>query len=180
MSQASPEIGVFCRMPSACSPAPQRTTPPLPPSLNGSAVALLQHWGYTPAQIIPWIKGRIGVEAGPHELLGDRIPYRGKLICQPGMGHTYGVVTEFLIVGTRGRYMHLVKTKMRNGVLIAPEDAVLLAPRREYSRKPDEQYDLIEAVCPGPYLELYAKHRREGWTSDGDELMSAPNPGMEW
>jgi hypothetical protein len=41
--------------------------------------------------------------------------------------------------------------------------------KREHSRKPDEQYDLIEACSPGPYLELFARHAHEGWTAWGDE-----------
>lgn len=36
--------------------------------------------------------------------------------------------------------------------------------KREHSRKPDELYDLIEACSPGPYLELFARGRRDGWT----------------
>jgi N6-adenosine-specific RNA methylase IME4 len=41
--------------------------------------------------------------------------------------------------------------------------------KREHSRKPDEQYALIEACSPGPYLELFARHPREGWQVWGDE-----------
>lgn len=41
--------------------------------------------------------------------------------------------------------------------------------KREHSRKPDEQYDLIEACSPGPYLELFARYPRSGWTAWGNE-----------
>ncbi len=44
------------------------------------------------------------------------------------------------------------------------------AKRREHSRKPDEQYGRIEAMFAGPYLELYARQERQGWTSWGDEV----------
>ena len=47
---------------------------------------------------------------------------------------------------------------------------IIIAPRREHSRKPDEQYELIEALLPGPFLEIFARHRRPGWTSWGDTL----------
>jgi hypothetical protein len=46
----------------------------------------------------------------------------------------------------------------------------LLATRkREHSRKPDEQYALIEACSPGPYLELFARGTRAGWTTWGHQ-----------
>jgi N6-adenosine-specific RNA methylase IME4 len=40
---------------------------------------------------------------------------------------------------------------------------LLIAPRREHSRKPDEAYDRIERLCEGPYLELFARHPRAAW-----------------
>lgn len=39
----------------------------------------------------------------------------------------------------------------------------IFAARREHSRKPDEQYQKIENMYDGPYLELFARHRRPGW-----------------
>ena len=45
----------------------------------------------------------------------------------------------------------------------------LPAPRREHSRKPDEQYDRIEAMYAGPYLEMFARQSRPGWDSFGNE-----------
>jgi hypothetical protein len=47
--------------------------------------------------------------------------------------------------------------------------------KREHSRKPDEQYPLIEACSPGPWLEMFARHSRDGWTVWGDES----NPEVE-
>ncbi|MGH2548654.1 MAG: MT-A70 family methyltransferase [Thermomicrobiales bacterium] len=41
--------------------------------------------------------------------------------------------------------------------------------KREHSRKPDEQYMLIEECSPGPYLELFARHPLPGWIAWGDE-----------
>ena len=46
---------------------------------------------------------------------------------------------------------------------------LIVAPRREHSRKPDEVYQRIEALCAGPYLELYARQQWPGWTCLGDE-----------
>lgn len=46
---------------------------------------------------------------------------------------------------------------------------LLIAPRREHSRKPDEQYDRIEQLVAGPYLELFARAPRAGWTVWGNQ-----------
>jgi N6-adenosine-specific RNA methylase IME4 len=46
---------------------------------------------------------------------------------------------------------------------------LIVAPRREHSRKPDEVYQRIEALCAGPYVELYARQQWPGWTCVGDQ-----------
>jgi N6-adenosine-specific RNA methylase IME4 len=49
--------------------------------------------------------------------------------------------------------------------------SVIMAPRREHSRKPDELYDAIEKLCgPGPKLELFAQQRWPGWDQHGNEI----------
>lgn len=47
---------------------------------------------------------------------------------------------------------------------------LLVAPVREHSRKPDETYDRIEALLQGPYCELFARTKREGWDQMGNEV----------
>lgn len=49
-----------------------------------------------------------------------------------------------------------------------PDDEIR-QPRREHSRKPDEQYDRIETLLDGPYVELFARQRRPGWASWGNQ-----------
>ena len=46
----------------------------------------------------------------------------------------------------------------------------LMAPRREHSRKPDEQYERIESMYGGPYLELFGRSTRLGWSTWGNEV----------
>jgi N6-adenosine-specific RNA methylase IME4 len=41
---------------------------------------------------------------------------------------------------------------------------------RQHSRKPDEIYHRIEALCDGPYLELFARQQWPGWTCVGNEV----------
>lgn len=46
---------------------------------------------------------------------------------------------------------------------------LIVSPRREHSRKPDEIYDRIEALLDGPYLEMFSRNDRPGWDCWGDE-----------
>jgi len=49
------------------------------------------------------------------------------------------------------------------------------APVQEHSRKPAEQFAIIERVSPGPYLELFARRRPESnqpWAVWGDQVDS--------
>ena len=52
----------------------------------------------------------------------------------------------------------------------------LATRKREHSRKPDEQYDLIEACSRGPFLELFARGTRPGWTYWGDQADDSYEP----
>jgi len=47
---------------------------------------------------------------------------------------------------------------------------VIVAPRREHSRKPDEQYERVERLVRGPYLEVFARQERQGWDCLGKEV----------
>jgi N6-adenosine-specific RNA methylase IME4 len=60
---------------------------------------------------------------------------------------------------------------------------LVISPRREHSRKPDEVYERIEALCEGPYLELFARSTRDGWDSRGvevDAFESGKIPARRW
>ncbi|WP_457659570.1 MT-A70 family methyltransferase [Sinorhizobium medicae] len=47
--------------------------------------------------------------------------------------------------------------------------SLIKAPRREHSRKPDEQYGRIEQLVGGPYLELFARQAWAGWSAWGNQ-----------
>lgn len=76
-----------------------------------------------------------------------------------GMGYWTRKQTESVLMFTRGKPARLSKSVRQ----------VIEAPRREHSRKPDEQYERIEALVAGPYCELFAKYRRPGWDGWGNE-----------
>lgn len=46
---------------------------------------------------------------------------------------------------------------------------LMIEPRREHSRKPDETHARIERLVSGPYLELFAREPRPGWTVWGNQ-----------
>src|SRR5262249_61440845 len=46
---------------------------------------------------------------------------------------------------------------------------LLSTRKREHSRKPDEQYEIIEACSPGPFVELFGRGSRKGWKTWGDQ-----------
>jgi N6-adenosine-specific RNA methylase IME4 len=77
-----------------------------------------------------------------------------------GVGFYFRNVTELLLFGVRGR----------NARTLAPgrrQVNYLGTRKREHSRKPDEQYSLVESCSPGPYLELFARGVQPGWTAWG-------------
>jgi N6-adenosine-specific RNA methylase IME4 len=76
-----------------------------------------------------------------------------------GMGHWTRKQAELCLLFTRGKPKRLSK-----GV-----QQIIRAPRREHSRKPDEQYTRIEQLVAGPYLELFARQQWPGWTAWGDQ-----------
>jgi N6-adenosine-specific RNA methylase IME4 len=47
---------------------------------------------------------------------------------------------------------------------------LVIAPRRQHSRKPDAVAEGIEQLVPGPHLELFARECRAGWIAWGDEV----------
>lgn len=74
-----------------------------------------------------------------------------------GLGFWTRANPEMCLLATRG------KPRRKSSAV----KKLVIAPRREHSRKPDEVYDRIEALCDGPYLEMFARHSRPGWDSFG-------------
>lgn len=76
-----------------------------------------------------------------------------------GMGYWSRKQTETCLLFTRGKPKRIDKGVRQ----------LIVAPRREHSRKPDEQYERVERLVAGPYLEMFARQRRDGWDSWGNE-----------
>jgi N6-adenosine-specific RNA methylase IME4 len=57
---------------------------------------------------------------------------------------------------------------------------LIVSRRRDHSQKPDETHERIERLVDGPYLELFARRWRDGWSCWGDELNKpGRDPEME-
>jgi N6-adenosine-specific RNA methylase IME4 len=117
----------------------------VPNALLAEGLAVMRHWGFTYKTNLVWYKTR--KDGGPD----------GR-----GVGFYFRNVTELVLFGTRG--------SLRTGDAGRRRVNIMVSRKREHSRKPDEIYDIIESCSPGPYLELFARHEREGWTQWGNEV----------
>ena len=77
-----------------------------------------------------------------------------------GLGYWTRSNTEPCLLATRGHPKRLN----------ADVSQVIVTQRREHSRKPDQVRSKIERLVAGPYLELFARSRRDGWDEWGDEV----------
>jgi N6-adenosine-specific RNA methylase IME4 len=79
-----------------------------------------------------------------------------------GVGFYFRNVTEIVLFGVRGPNARTLAAGRRQVNYIGTR-------KREHSRKPDEQYDLVESCSPGPYLEMFARGTRANWSYWGDQ-----------
>ncbi|HEX3496627.1 MAG TPA: MT-A70 family methyltransferase [Methylocella sp.] len=86
-----------------------------------------------------------------------------------GVGFYFRNVTELILFGVRGKNARTLAPGRRQVNYIGTR-------KREHSRKPDEQYAIIEACSPGPYLELFSRGKCRGWTVWGNEAAEGYEP----
>lgn len=112
------------------------------------AMKVIEMWGFAyKTCAFSWMK------ADPYRLFADEAtPFAG-------LGYWTRANTEPCLLATRGKPKRL-NADVRQGII---------APRREHSRKPDEIHERIERLVDGPYLELFARQSRPGWTVWGNE-----------
>jgi N6-adenosine-specific RNA methylase IME4 len=123
----------------------------VPNALLPGGLSVMEAWGFRYVSNIVWAKRRR--DGGPD----------GR-----GVGFYFRNVTELILFGVHGSMRTLAPARSQVNLIESR--------KREHSRKPDEQYDLIEACSPGPYLELFARYPQEGWTAWGDEAAAATEP----
>ncbi|MGW9550653.1 MT-A70 family methyltransferase [Citricoccus zhacaiensis] len=117
----------------------------VPNALLPDGLKVMEAWGFRYVSNVIWAKRR--KDGGPD----------GR-----GVGFYFRNVTEILLFGVKGSMRTLPPARSQVNMIETR--------KREHSRKPDEQYPFIESCSPGPYLELFARHRlNEDWTVWGDE-----------
>lgn len=119
----------------------------VPNALIRQGLEVMEEWGFEYKTNVVWYK--IRKDGGPD----------GR-----GVGFYFRNVTELVLFGIKGGLRTLPPGRTQVNII--------RSRKREHSRKPDELYDVIESCSPGPYLELFARHARPGWSQWGNELPS--------
>lgn len=127
----------------------------VPNALLPDGLAVLAAWGFKYKSNIVW-----------HKLRKDG-GSDGR-----GVGFYFRNVTELLLFGARGKNARTLAPGRRQVNLLGTR-------KREHSRKPDEQYDLIESCSWGPYLELFSRGARPGWTVWGNQATEEYKPDWD-
>ncbi|KWV92339.1 S-adenosylmethionine-binding protein [Erythrobacter sp. YT30] len=117
----------------------------VPNALLPDGMRVMQEWGFRYVSNIIWEKVR--KDGGPD----------GR-----GVGFYFRNVTEILLFGVRGKNVRTLDPGRRQVNIIRSQ-------KREHSRKPDEQYPIIEGCSWGPRIELFSRGVRDGWTVWGNQ-----------
>jgi N6-adenosine-specific RNA methylase IME4 len=117
----------------------------VPNALLRQGLDVMEAWGFQYKTNIVWHKVR--KDGGPD----------GR-----GVGFYFRNVTELVLFGVRGKNARTLKAGRT-------QVNIIKSRKREHSRKPDELYEIIEECSRGPYVELFARGARKGWTSWGNE-----------
>jgi N6-adenosine-specific RNA methylase IME4 len=117
----------------------------VPNTLLSEGLQVMESWSFSYKTNIIWYK--IRKDGGPDRRL---------------VGFYFRNETEMILFGIRGKNARTLKPGRTQANIICER-------KREYSRKPDEQYKIIESCSPGPYLELFARGTRKGWTTWGNQ-----------
>jgi N6-adenosine-specific RNA methylase IME4 len=120
-----------------------------------SAAEVMTAWGFRYSGVgFTWVKLKRSFNA-----LQLRVTPIAEGDLHVGLGFTTRKNAEFCLLGRRGNARRLDKTIRE----------IILAPVREHSRKPDEAFDRAMRYCAGPYLELFSREDRAGWSTWGNE-----------
>lgn len=124
----------------------------VPNALLPDGIAVMEAWGFKYKSNIVWHK--IRKDGGSD----------GR-----GVGFYFRNVTEVILFGVRGKNARTLQPGRT-------QVNYLCSRKREHSRKPDEQYSIIEACSSGPYLEMFARGERKKWTSWGNQADDSYEP----
>ncbi len=111
--------------------------------LRGAHQPILSAWGLEAASMLTWAKYDIKGQHG-----------------YGGVGYWFLGNAEFCIVAKRPGWQSL-----RTG-----KSSLFIEKKGRHSAKPDNIHKICEDCFPGPYLEVFARIPRKGWTQEGDQL----------
>ncbi|MGJ8530505.1 MT-A70 family methyltransferase [Maritalea sp.] len=137
----------------------------VPNALLPEGLQVLKAWGFEYKSNIIWEKVR--KDGGPD----------GR-----GVGFYFRNVTEILLFGTRGKNVRTLspgRSQVNYMEAPEPDGDIFKTRKREHSRKPDEQYSIIEECSWGPFLELFGRGVRQGWTVWGNEADADYKPSWK-
>ena len=117
----------------------------IPNALLAEGMQVMENWGFKYKTNLIWYK--IRKDGGP-----DR----------RGVGFYFRNVTEMILFGVRGKNIRTLQPGRS-------QENIISSRKREHSRKPDEQYNIIESCSWGPYLELFGRGTRKGWITWGNQ-----------
>jgi N6-adenosine-specific RNA methylase IME4 len=88
---------------------------------------------------------------------------KGRKEFEPSMktGYWYRSATEHVLFAVRGK----LRLQVAEGI-----PTLFLHERLQHSVKPDAFQDLVEKVSPGPFLEMFARRVRPGWSVFGNQV----------
>lgn len=116
----------------------------VPNALLNEGLDVMKAWGFEYKTNIIWHK--IRKDGGPD----------GR-----GVGFYFRNTTEIILFGIKGKLRTLAPARSQVNII--------KSRKQEHSRKPDEQYNIIENCSPGPFLELFARGKRNGWDVWGNQ-----------
>jgi N6-adenosine-specific RNA methylase IME4 len=119
--------------------------------LLAKAFDLIKAWGFT-YKTVGFYWAKTNKRANLNELSADDF--------FTGLGYWTRANVEQCLLATRGSPPRMAKNVRR----------LIIQPRREHSRKPDEVYGRIERLSRGPYLEMFARRSRPRWDAWGDQV----------
>lgn len=106
-----------------------------------SAYVVADAWGFKPSTMLVWTKKPRGL----------------------GLGGAFTITTEYVLFCRRGT---LAATTRLDTTWFDWK-----RPHNAHSKKPEAFLDMVEAISPGPYVELFARRARFGWDYWGDQSL---------
>lgn len=108
---------------------------------------VMEEWGFRYVTMITWTKDKFG------------------------LGQYFRGITEQCLFGIKGKLPYKISEHGNRMQGLTG----FFAPRTKHSKKPDKIFEMAEIVSYEPRIELFARTRRKGWDSWGNEISDEEN-----